>query len=141
MLFHKGWGKGVFCATVLCLNSQWARAEDTNNTVTLPISFEVGDLFTSGRYEAMLTSGVLFSPVGNEQNRPTINYAVTGVQLGRMMGNVRGRGWWRGNLELAAEGFGSAVYEGSGSYIAGMTVWVRYNFVPEGWRLIPYIQG
>jgi opacity protein-like surface antigen len=87
----------------------------------------VGDLFASGRYELGLTSGVLFSPVGVEQNRPTINYAITGIQVGRML--------------VVGEGFGSAVFEGPGSYIAGITVWLRYNFVRPGWRFVPYVQG
>jgi opacity protein-like surface antigen len=131
----------VYCATLLCLYLQWARAEETNAPQAEPVSFTVGDLFTRGRYEASFTAGVLFSPVGKEENRPTVNYTVTGVQLGRMMGNVRGAGFWRGNLELALEGFGGWIYDGPGNYVGGATLWVRWNFVPEGWRVIPYIQG
>lgn len=83
----------------------------------------------------------MFSPVASQQNRPEINYVTTGVQLGRMFGGVRGSGVLRGSFEVAAEAFGNAIYEGPGSYIAGVTVWLRYNFVPRGWRFIPYIQG
>jgi opacity protein-like surface antigen len=126
---------------LLCLNSQWSRAEDTNVANTLPQSFAVGDLFASGRYEAAFSSGVLFSPVGTPRNRPVINYTMTGVQLGWMPGGVHGSGLLRGSFEVAGEGFGSAIFEGPGSYVAGVTTWVRYNFVPPRWRFVPYVQG
>lgn len=131
----------MVCTVLLCLNSQWSRAEDANAANTMPQSFAVGDLFASGRYEAGISSGVLFSPVGSPRNRPEINYAVTGVQLGWMLGGIHGSGVLRGNFEVVGEGFGSAVYEGPGSYIAGATAWLRYNFVPAGWRFVPYVQG
>jgi opacity protein-like surface antigen len=58
-----------------------------------------------------------------------------------MLSGVKGSGVFRGNFELVGEGFGSAIFEGSGSYIAGMTIWMRYNFVSQSWRFIPYFQG
>jgi opacity protein-like surface antigen len=129
------------CAMLLCLNPPPSCAQSTNGWSPLPEGFSADDLFASGRYEAGLTTGVLLSPVASQQNRPEINYVTTGVQLGRMFGGVRGSGVLRGSFEAAAEAFGNAIYEGPGSYIAGVTVWLRYNFVPRGWRLIPYIQG
>ena len=137
---RKGCIVGTVC-TLLFLSLQFARAEETNSATELSQSFVVGDLFTSGRYEASFTSGVLFSPIGTPKNRPTINYTMTEVQLGWMLSDVRGNGFWRGNFEVAGEGFGSAIIEGPGSYIAGMTIWLRYNFVPVGWRLVPYVQA
>ena len=118
-----------------------AWAQPTNGWSPLPQSFSADDLFASGRYEAELTTGVMFSPVGNPLNRPEINYTTTGLQLGWMPGGVHGRGPLRGSLELLGEVFGNAIYEGPGSYIAGAAVRVRYNFVPRGWRLIPYVEG
>jgi len=98
--------------------------------------------FERGRYEAGFTGGALFSPFVANRNRPTIDYTVTGLQLGYMLGDVKRKGWWRGNLELAAEGFGNAVFEGPGGYIAGATLWLRYNFVPR-WSpgLVPYVEA
>jgi hypothetical protein len=88
------------------------------------------NLFERGRYEAAFTSGVLFSPFGPTRMRPTINYTVSAVQLGYMLEDVKGDGWWRGDFEVAGEGFGSAIYDGPGGYIAGGILWLRYNFVP-----------
>lgn len=88
-----------------------------------------------------MTSGVFLSPFGPSLHRPTLNYSVTGLQLGYMLRDVKGSSWWRGNFELAGEAFGDAIYEGPGSYIAGGTLWLRYNFVPrELPRLAPFLQ-
>jgi hypothetical protein len=37
--------------------------------------------------------------------------------------------------------FAADIYHGPGNYIAGATLWLRYNFVPEGWKFVPYIEG
>src|SRR6266481_4522191 len=99
------------------------------------------DLFTKGRYEVALTSGVLFSPFIANSGRPTINYTISEAQLGYMLGNIKGGGWLRGNFELLGEAFGSAIFDGSGDYIAGITIWARYNFVQPNSRFIPYVQA
>ncbi len=97
--------------------------------------------FSKGQFEGALTSGVLFSPFVAKGNRPTINYSITEVQLGYMLTDAKGAGWWRGNFEVLAEGFGSGIFEGPGSFIAGATFWGRYNFVQPGWRLVPFLQA
>ncbi len=59
-----------------------------------------------------------------------------------MLGDVKARAWWRGNFEVAGEGFGSAIFEGPGGYIAGGTLWLRYNFVPKcSCGFVPYFQA
>jgi opacity protein-like surface antigen len=99
------------------------------------------DFFQRGRFEATLTSGALFSPFIAIKNRPVINYSLSEVQLGYMLTDVNHAGWFKGNLELVGEGFAGAVFEGRGSYISGITAWLRYNFVPENWRLVPFAQA
>jgi hypothetical protein len=103
--------------------------------------FSLEEIFTRGNHEARLSSGVLFSPFGTPKSRPTINYTITGLEWGYMLSEMKGAGWLRGNFEVAGQAFGSAVFTGPGHYIAGATLWLRYNFVPKGWRFIPYIQG
>lgn len=102
--------------------------------------FSTDGLFEHGRYEANFSSGVLFSPFLAIGQRPTINYTMTEVQIGYMLTDVRGRNWWRGNFEAAGEGFASWIYQGEGSFIAGGTIWGRYNFVQPGARLVPFGQ-
>ena len=101
----------------------------------------IESVFSRGRLEASINGGALFSPFVATGNRPTINYSMTEVQVGYMVADVRGRGWWRGNFEAVGEGFGSAIFQGPGSFIAGATVWGRYNFVQPGWRFVPYFQA
>jgi opacity protein-like surface antigen len=118
-----------------------AAEKDTASDVRSPGAFLVDDFFNRGSYEATLSSGVLFSPFGSPRDRPTINYTITSLSLGYMVSRIYEAGWLRGNFEMTLEAFGSYVYDGPGSYIAGGTLWARYNFVPKGWRLTPYIQG
>ncbi|HZQ48297.1 MAG TPA: acyloxyacyl hydrolase, partial [Verrucomicrobiae bacterium] len=54
--------------------------------------------------------------------------------------DVGGGGLFRGNFEMAPEFFGSGIFEGTGTYIVGGTLWFRYNFVPRESRLVPYAQ-
>src|SRR2546422_8852583 len=82
-------------------------------------AFSTSDLFIGGRREAGFGSGVLFSPFVATRHRPTINYTITELQLGYMLSDVKEAGWLRGNWELAGDGFGSAVFEGPGSYVTG----------------------
>jgi opacity protein-like surface antigen len=99
------------------------------------------NLFAHGESEVTLANGVMFSPMGNV-HRPTVNYTVTEMQFGYMLSNAKGDGWWHGNFETALSGFGSAIYDGPGDFIAGATLWLRYNFVPRGSsRLTPFLQG
>lgn len=126
----------IFIALSLQLFSAVRAEAETTNEV-----FSTGNLFEARRWEANVSSGVLFSPIGTPKDRPVINYTITTLQLGYMLSDVKGPGILRGNFEVAADVFGSKVFIGPGSYIAGMTVWIRYNFVPAGWRLIPYIEA
>ena len=124
---------------MLCLLN--LRATATADELSPPDEgFSANTLFEHGRYEGGLSSGVMFSPFIATHLRPTINYTITAVQFGYMLSNVKGSGCLRGNFELAGEGFGSAIFDGAGSYIAGCTVWGRYNFVPAHSRFVPFGQ-
>jgi len=114
-----------------------AYAGDLSDSVTN----QTEGLFEHARYEATITSGALFSPFLATGGRPTINYTITEVQFGYMLSDVKGHGWTRGNFELVGEGFGSAIFYGEGSFIAGITVWLRYNFAPPSWRFVPFAQA
>ena len=116
-------------------------AAGAEQSFALEEDFSTSPLFEKGRYEAGLNSGALFSPFVATYERPTINYTVTAVQFGYMLSEVSGTNWLRGNFELLGEGFGSAIFQGPGSYIAGVTVWGRYNFVPAHSRFVPFAEA
>jgi opacity protein-like surface antigen len=97
--------------------------------------------FQQDTYEVALMSGTMFSPIGADRHRNTVDYTLSGLQLGWMLTGAGEPAWWRGNLELSLEAMGGEVYEGRGNYIAGGTAWLRYNFVQPNWRLVPYVQA
>ena len=99
------------------------------------------DYFHHDCYEMTLMSGAMFSPIGADKGRSTEDYTMSGLQLGWMFTDVKGGGWLRGNWEVSLEAMGGAVFDGKGSYIAGGTVWLRYNFVQPNWRVVPYLQA
>ncbi len=45
-----------------------------------------------------------------------------------------------GNFEGLVEVFGNGVFSDRGNYLAGSTLWLRYNVVPLGWLVTPYAQ-
>jgi opacity protein-like surface antigen len=98
-------------------------------------------LFQKGRYELAFNTGVLFSPALADSGRPTVNYTLTELQFGCMLSDIKEWGWFRGNCEFAAELFGSAIIDGRGTYLAGTTLWLRHNFVQQGWRVVPFVQA
>lgn len=100
----------------------------------------VGVFFAKGNWEGMAGGAVLFSPVGAVGGRPRVNYAVAVGQAGYMITEVGGPGLLRGSFEAVGEVFGGGIYEGRGTYVSGVTIWGRYNFVPQGWRVTPYAQ-
>ena len=99
------------------------------------------DFFQKGRREAGLVSGVLFSPFVATLNRPSVDYVVNELQLGYMLSDLNEAGWLRGNLELLGQVFGDRIFEGHGTYISGITAWLRYNFVHPKCRLVPFAQA
>jgi opacity protein-like surface antigen len=99
------------------------------------------EFFHKGSFETSLGGGALFSPFAAIRNRPTLNYTLSEFQLGYMMTDVAGHGIWRGNWEVANAAFGGKVFEGIGDFMAGATIWLRYNFVPCQSRFAPFVQA
>jgi lipid A 3-O-deacylase len=129
-------------AILLLLSLRMAVAGENAGEIASAETSPPDRLFAHGRYEAAFNSGVLFSPFLATHGRPTLDYTITSLQLGYMLGDVKGHGWWRGNFELAGEAFASDIFRGPGSYIAGGTLWLRYNFVPQkSPKLVPFVQG
>jgi lipid A 3-O-deacylase len=122
------------------LSCGFARAQTDSTKPPASKEFFAENTFRKGRFETTLWAGSLFSPVGNPKHRNTLNYALGSFQLGYMLNDPGDGGFFRGNFELAPEAFGAAIHDGRGNYIAGGAVWLRYNFVPHGWRVIPYAQ-
>jgi hypothetical protein len=131
----------ISCKLFLLFSALAARATEDQPALRLFDSFSTRPLFERARYEIALNNGVLFSPFVATRNRPSINYTITELQFGYMLTDVKEAGWLRGNFEILADGFGSGVLKGIGTYAVGATTWLRYNFVPPRCRLAPYAQA
>ena len=128
------WLRSRVVILMLVTGAPWVRGEET-------------DAGEGGRYDAyfrrrawegMVGVAGMFSPVVATRGRPQLDYAVAVGQVGYMLTEVAGRGVWRGNWEVVGEVFGGGIHAGRGSYVSGMTLWGRYNFVPTGVRLSPF---
>ncbi|MBA4146607.1 MAG: acyloxyacyl hydrolase [Verrucomicrobia bacterium] len=111
------------------------------DSITAPdITYKTSDAFRPGTYEVTAGAAVYFSPFVATHNRPTFNYAVAVVDVGYMLTEIREWGVARGNLEVLGEVFAGGVFVGHGNYLAGLTAWLRYNFVQPDWKVVPYAQ-
>lgn len=115
-----------------------AHAEEV--ALLAPPPVKARSFFARGNWEGMAGGAVMFSPLGAVGGRPEVNYAMAVGQAGYMLTEVRGPGLLRGNFEAVGEVFGGSIYQGRGSYVTGLTLWGRYNFVPQDWRVTPYAQ-
>ncbi len=99
------------------------------------------DQFRSGRWEVENLVGAyfLFDRGGNE--RVTIDYLIDSFRFGAMLYNPKGPGILRGNVEALGEVFAGGIFHGPGTAVAGITGFLRYNFVQPGARIVPYFQG
>ena len=101
----------------------------------------VDSLFQKGNHEAGVSTDVLFSPIIPDKGRPTVDYTLSGVHFGWMLTDVNPSAWLPGNVEVLGEAVGGTPFSGAGTYLAGGTAWIRYNFVQPNWRLVPFVQG
>lgn len=96
--------------------------------------------FRAGAQEVEALSGPLFSISGNSTKRPTLNYVFEAIRYGRMLNDVHGSSFLRGNDEILLEIFGGEVFAGPGSGMGGGTLIFRHNFVQDGSPFVPYFQ-
>lgn len=94
-----------------------------------------------GTLEGTVGGGLLFSPFLATYNRPTLNYQLTEVQLGDILTSVHGSSFWRGNVELVGSLFDGWIVDGRGTYLAGGTCWLRYNFLPRSTHFAPFVEA
>ena len=98
------------------------------------------DPFAKGRMEFQLGAGA-FHSFGNESDiRPRIVDIGGSVRLGWMLTDVASEGWCRGNWEFLTEIYGAGIVEGPGDVFVAATLLLRYNFVQENSRWVPYFQ-
>lgn len=125
------WFSGII--TLSCLSAAGQKSTQTVGSSDSP--------FQRDKYELGLNTSILFSPILPDKGRPTIDYSLSGLHFGWMLTDANSSCWLPGNWELLGEVIGGTPLSGKGSYLAGATVWIRYNFVVPNWKLVPYVQG
>jgi len=98
------------------------------------------DNFQPGWREGTAGFGIMFSPIGSSYARPRVDYVPGYIEAGYMLSHIHGSGVLRNNYEIAIEAFGAGIYQSTGHYIAGGTLWLRHNLVLEDSRFVPYAQ-
>lgn len=98
-------------------------------------------VFEAGRIELQSGTGAFWSFATDDSDGGSLDFSNSTYRLGIMLTDVQGEGWMRGNSELLIEGFYSSVFQGSGDWLAGGSLLLRYNFVPQSEKWIPYLQA
>lgn len=100
------------------------------------------EFITKGKVEIQWVSGPLFSSAIFGSGTPTTNAWQNGIRLGWILNNPRQEvSLLRGSFEALIQVSQASIYQGPGSYWAGLAALIRYNFAAPGSKWIPYIQA
>lgn len=134
---------GIKCAVTaafaIVLFCGRAFAQDSGSS-TNDVATSKDDFFQPGFHEVGVGVGAFWSPIGSSYARPRVDYVMGDFEVDYMLSHMFASGFWRNNFELSVEGFGAGIYENTGHYIAGGTLWFRHNLIPEGSRFVPYVE-
>lgn len=140
-MVQKAYGLLVVLVTVCVSQNLFAEGDQPSFRSSATLSLD--DRFGTGLHEASIGGGFEETCITGK-GRPIVNYAMGYADIGYFLYDAAGSGVFRGNLEFLLEGFGSGIYESTtagGNYIAGGSLYLRYNFIQPGWRFIPYFQA
>ena len=98
-------------------------------------------LFDHGSHELQIGIGWNHSTASGGPLRPVVDDVAGALRLGWMLNSPGGTGFFRGNCEFLIEAVAGGIVEGAGSVLAGGTLILRYNFIKDSARWLPYIQA
>lgn len=127
----------IVCSCFLAL----ATAQAGGDLHTFREADTAPDRFSRGsrEWEDLVGAYFLFDRGGNQ--RVTVDYLIDSLRYGAMLYSPNGPGILRGNVEALGEIFAGGIFHGPGTAVAGITGFLRYNFVQPGARIVPYFQG
>jgi len=94
-------------------------------------------------FEFTFITGPFWGPsFGQSSGREDFNYFANSFRLGYNLTGIIGDSWYRGCFQFVGELFLAEIYNtgGGGSIVVGPNALFRYNFVQEGWPVVPYLQ-
>lgn len=92
--------------------------------------------YAENKTSASLTAGPLFDVGGNTSEDLL---SATMLSWHWQLDDVGNPGWRRGNTEWVTSAYFHPVWDGTESRFLGGAFGPRYNFVQEGWKVVPYI--
>jgi hypothetical protein len=93
--------------------------------------------FSRGVRELQLGGGLFVSENYFDVLRPQMNDVDVTTRLGWMLSDPVFEGIFRGNFEVVTELFGGGFVKGPADGLMGVTLFLRYNYVQPGARLVP----
>jgi hypothetical protein len=93
--------------------------------------------FRENKVEASVETGAMFD-IGND-NGYTILPQIASIRW--QLDEVGNEGWRRGNTEFIFSGYYHPIVDGPENRFVGAAFGPRYNFIQEGWKLVPYIES
>lgn len=107
-----------------------------------PLQIKESYTYTKDRISLQVVTGALFSSSLIGIKIPDFDYSQTNFRLGWMLSSPESSKFLlRGNFEAVLELSNSIIFSSYGNYMGGLTALLRYNFVQQDSRFIPYIQG
>ena len=116
----------------------WAGTAMIDSKSSLP-SDEMLAAFQKGALDLQIMLGAEDSIQDTSPGRPNIDYGLAVVRFGYMLDSARGSGFLRGNDEVMIEGISGPIYTGPGTFLSGLSLVYRRNFVPPSARIVPYL--
>jgi hypothetical protein len=103
----------------------------------------IQDPLAKGVTEVELLGSYFHSPITTGGGRrPEFDYSGADIRLGVVLGPIlfNNSRLLRGNYEFLGDFLADGVVDGSGNYLVGGSIFLRYNFIQPGSRIIPYFQ-
>ena len=136
----KSFLKVAFLGTSLSLiTTCWSGTEvskDLSSTSSTDSSTP-SSLFGEDVVSLTLETAGLFS-IGNSNNYRYLPQLIT---VGWQLDEIGNEGWNRGNTEFLFSGMYAPVINGPNPWFTGGLFGPRYNFIQEGWPVIPYLES
>ena len=131
-LFRLGWELPVFSVS----NPLYMTVDVLHPSDSTIWIIGIGEGFRSGTQTLGFNAGATYGMriFGGAEHH---HLAILSASYGRMIGNVKGSSWYRGNWELRGEIFGGLQFNSESYWLFGVTPHLRYHFA-TGTSWIPY---
>lgn len=130
----------VFLSCFLAIIIAASSRGGTTGPPPVPYRQDPSEIFAKGAKEFETVTGVFYFFDRGDNDGPSVDLAVESLRFGLMLSPPRGTGFFAGNYEFLAEVFGGPIFQGAGSVTTGATIFIRYNFIQPGARVVPYMQ-